>query len=316
MKKIYSILSIALVLIALSCTDKTLDPIKTDLVSKGNLLALRGKALNDVYVNGLPIAEVFPKIIKGTETLNFDAEYLSADLTSLQSVDVYVTKRTKSGTSYVSSKVLLTNIPFSSFKKDATYPGPWVSVTIKITDVLSKLGLSLSTPGLATTLLTDYKFGISITSDLNLTDGSKWTSDNLVAPGLYQSNQFYPAQVLNWAMTDYCAYDATTWAGKTYESVESPGSTEDNKVRVDPSKANRFIMDNFWGDGVDVYFDINPSTNPSDQTIVIPTQTTSEGGVASGTGTYNQCLGTMLLTCKYVLGGTTYNFTYTLTPKS
>ena len=315
MRKIYSLLIIAVVGVALSCKDDALDPLKTKEVTKGNLLSLRGKALNDVYVKGLPIAEVFPKIISGTETLNFDAEYLSNDPASLQSVDIFVTKRTKSGSAYTSTRVLLTNVPFSSFISDGKYPGPWVSVTLKITDVLAKLGLSLTTPNLAATLLADYKFGIVVSSDLNLTNGSIAPAANLVAPGLFQSNQFYPAQLLNWAMTDYCSYDATSWAGKTYDSQESPGSLEDNKVRVDPSTPNRFIMDNFWGDGVDVYFDMNVSVDPGTQTVKIPTQTTSEGGVASGTGTYNQCLGTMLLTCKYVLDGSTYNFTYTLSPK-
>ncbi|MFM9840602.1 MAG: hypothetical protein ACKVOQ_20205 [Cyclobacteriaceae bacterium] len=320
MKKItYSLLLfVVLSFVYSSCKDEALDPLQQDKILKGKLLVLRGDQLQKVYFDGKPGAEVFPKIATGTENFAFEAEYLSEDPSSLQSVDIFVLQKTSPTATPV--RLLMKTVPFSEFKNDGKYPRPWVSVTMKFTDILTKLGIDNTftngklSPATVNKLLTSYKNGIGIESDLNLTDGSKAPAENVVAAGLFQSNQFYPAQILNYAMTDYCSYDPDSWAGKTYKSVESPGSTEDNKMRKDPTVANRFIIDNWWGDGVDVYMDFKVSSNPATQTIVIPKQTTSEGGEASGTGTYSQCVGTISLTCKYVLGGATYEFTYKLTP--
>lgn len=96
---------------------------------------------------------------------------------------------------------------FSSFRKDATYPNPWVSVSVTLSDVLSKLGLSNTFPlssGTVNTLLTTYKFAISIWTDLKLKDGTIASADKVAASGLFQINQFYPAQKLVYSVTDYC----------------------------------------------------------------------------------------------------------------
>ncbi len=295
-------------------SDPSLDPVQTAEIKKGTELALRGTQLSNLYVKGIPGAEVFPKIMTGNENFTFDGELLAVNTSSLASIDVYAVQK-PSG-----NRILLSNVPFSQFVT-GVYKGPSVTVTYTMNFVLGKLGLPTAPNVIYTTtagnpLLTTYQPGIEIQTDLNLVDGTQVLASQLVAAGLYQSNQFYPAQILTWTMTDYCTYNNTTWAGKTYISVETPGSTEDNKLSVkDPLKPNRFTMDNWWGDGVDVYMDFAVSTNPATQTVTIPTQTTTENGVASGTGNYNQCLGTIGLTCKYVLGGATYNFNYALTPK-
>jgi hypothetical protein len=313
MKKNKILFLIALFAIVISCTDESLDPLKFKEVKKGTLLVLRGDALDALYFNGEDIAVVAPLAADGTEKFNFDAEFLSADLTSLASVDVYVLKGAAGNT----TRVLLTNVPFSSFKTDATYRGPWVSISLPFKDMLAKLGLPNTFPlsqATIDTLLDLYGGGINIECDLNLTDGSKILAADITAAGLFASDQFYPAMRLNYPILDYCILDINSWAG-SYTSVETPGTTETNVIRKDLLVNNRLIMDNWWGDGVDVYFDMIPSTDPFDQNIVIPTQTTSENGVASGTGTYDQCNNTITLKAKYVIGGSTYNFIYALSPE-
>ncbi len=191
-----------------SCSDESLDPLQIKNVQKGKLLALRGVQLQNIYFKGLPGAEFFPKSATGTEKFTFDAEYLASDPNSLQSVDFFILK--KASATAVPQRVLLKNVAFSEFKKDGTYRGPWVTVTFTITEVLTGLGLPSSFPlssSTVTTLLTTYKTGVGIEGDLNLADGSKALAENVVAAGLFQSDQFYPAQKLTYAMTNYCPED-------------------------------------------------------------------------------------------------------------
>ncbi|MBI1768438.1 MAG: hypothetical protein HYR67_08700 [Bacteroidetes bacterium] len=320
MKKNYLLFLIAIFAVVISCTDKSLDPLQFDKVKKGTILALRGAALDAVYNNGAPITVAAPGAATGNETFDFDAEYLASDINSLASVDIYVLK----GSGANISKVLLTNVPFSQFKNDGTYPRPWVSISLKFVDIVAKLGLDntftngkLPQATVDALVKGDYKFGVNIQCDLNLVDGTKVLASDIVSQGLFGSNQFYPAMRLNYPMIGYCAFDPSTWPG-TYVSVETPGSTEDNVLTRDPDQVNfpnRMHLDNFWGDGVDAYFDMIPSTNPFDQNIVIPAQTTADPGDLTGTGTYDQCLGTITLKCKYVAFGGTYNFVYSLSLK-
>jgi hypothetical protein len=210
MKRYYRIaLSMAFALaVASSCKDDALDPLQVNKIQKGTLLALRGTQLQNVYFKGLPGAEFFPKSADGTETFKFDAEYLATDPNSLQSVDFYVLK--KASATSTPERVLVKNVPFSEFKKDGTYRSPWVTVTIPISEILSKLGLPTTFPlgtGTINTLLGTYKNGVAIEGDLNLTNGSIAPASKVVAAGLFQSDQFYPAQKLNYAMTNYCPED-------------------------------------------------------------------------------------------------------------
>ncbi|MEK6782989.1 MAG: hypothetical protein AABY93_14920 [Bacteroidota bacterium] len=317
MKKTYILFLVALFAIVVSCRDESLDPLQFEKIKKGSLLVLRGEALNSIYFNGAPIASVVPLVADGTETFDFDAEFLAEDPTTLASVDVYAQKGTGAG----SSRVLLKNVPFSEFKTDDTYPRPWVSISLLFTDIIGKLGLDNTIPLPQATqdalLEGDYKFGINIECDLNLTDGTQVLAADIVSQGLFGSDQFYPAMRLNYPMIGYCPYDPTVWPG-VWLSVEAPGTTEDNVITRDPDLTNfpnRFHLDNWWGDGVDVYIDFNPSTDPYTQTIDIPTQTTTEDGVASGTGVYDQCTETITLQARYVIGGNTYDFIYSLSRK-
>ena len=145
--------------------------------------------------------------------------------------------------------------------------------------------------------------------DLNLTDGTIIPAADIVAAGLFQSNQFYPAQILTYTVTDYCSYDASTWGGN-WIATETPGSVDPGKMTQDGVDPNKYVFNNWWGDGVDAYMIFSPSTNPGDQIVEVPKQTTSEGGEASGKGTYNQCLDEFTINAKYVIGGGTYEFIY------
>jgi hypothetical protein len=112
--------------------------------------------------------------------------------------------------------------------------------------------------------------------------------------------------------TDYGPFDPTLWTGHWIgdEDGDCCSSSDENNIRRDSSDPNKFIMDNFWGDHVDAYIVFQPSTNPNDQIVTLPEQTTSEGGVAKGTGTYDQCAGTFTLATSYTIGGDTYEFDY------
>ncbi|MBA4053705.1 MAG: hypothetical protein C0490_03240, partial [Marivirga sp.] len=153
-KLIYSFLSIVLAAVAFSCEDAALDPMQIDKIKKGTILALRGTQLDNIYFQGLPGAEFFPRIINGTEKFEFDAEFLAEDPSTLESFDIYVIKKVGSAT----ERVLLKNVSASEFKQTDDYLRPWVSVSLNLTDILAALGLADYTdPAVVNTLLTTYK---------------------------------------------------------------------------------------------------------------------------------------------------------------
>lgn len=318
MKKItYSLLLfVVLSIIYSSCKDEALDPLQTNNIKKGKILALRGTQLSLIYVDGKPGAEVFPKIATGIEKFEFEGEYLAEDINSLQSVDIFVAKKASAKATPV--KVLIRTVPFSDFKNDGKYPHPWMSISIPFSEILTKLDLPNTfplSPETSKKLLEIYKNGIGIVSDLNLTDGSKAPSDNVVAQGLFSSSQFYPAQVLSYTMTDYCTYDANSWAGGWVGTEVGPCCSGDDQMTFvqDGTDPNKFTFTNFWGDGPDAtgYIVFNKSTKPSDQIVSFPDQTTGEGGtIIKSKGTYDQCKQTFTISTNYKLGGTTYSFLY------
>lgn len=112
----------------------------------------------------------------------------------------------------------------------------------------------------------------------------------------------------------HCAYDASSWTGDWFglEDGACCGGTDELTVEADPDTPNRFIISNFWADGPDVkvYIDLTPSTNFFDQIVTMPEQETSEGGIAVGEGTYDQCAGTMSINTAYEIGGHTYEWVY------
>jgi hypothetical protein len=212
-KLLYHVLLIAVFAVVLSCEDKSLDPLQFDKVKKGTLLALRGTQLDNIYSLGLPGAELFPKALDGTEVFEFEAEYLAEDPTTLESFDIYAIKRIPTATGVTTERVLLRTVSGSEFSQTADYLRPSVTVSIPTSEILAAIGQDPADPDFAETMLDLYEFGINIESDLNLKDGSKVLAEDIVAAGLFQSDQFYPAQKLTYAVTNYCPEDI----GGTYE---------------------------------------------------------------------------------------------------
>ena len=88
MKKLFCYTLLLALAAVFGCEDPALDPLQAHKVKKGTLLALRGRQLENIYNNGLPGAEMFPKAVDGTEIFAFDAEYLDEDPTTLESFDI------------------------------------------------------------------------------------------------------------------------------------------------------------------------------------------------------------------------------------
>lgn len=321
MKRISFIVALFSLLAVVSCQDDNLDPLQVKRIQKGKLLALRGAQLQAIYFDGVPGAEVFPSIATSADKFVFDAEYLSDNPNSLQSCDVFILKSD-------GSRVLWKNVPFSDFKKDGTYPNPWVTITIPFSEVLSKLGLPTTFPlsaGTINTLQTSYAAGINIETDLNLTDGTKALAANVVADGLFQSDQFYPAQKLTYTVTPYCAFSSSSWVG-SYDAVEiypNGKSTDPYTVTLATgSNANNFVLSNFRNNNLySAVLTLATSTNPYNQTASFAAQTVTGAptgsNIATGSkGVYDQCASTISVTLKYTEGsGTTAvvtNLTYSL----
>jgi len=110
----------------------------------------------------------------------------------------------------------------------------------------------------------------------------------------------------------HCAFDPSSWTGAWGgdEVGACCAGTDPNTITQDTSNPNKFIMNNFWGDHVNAYIIFSPSTTAFDQVVTLPEQTTSEAGVASGSGTYDQCRGTFTIATTYKIGGSTYSWQY------
>ncbi len=310
MKKIINSLFLtSLLVIGFSCADPALDPLQFEKISNGTILALRGAAQNKVYVQGKPIAEIFPRIATGTEKFSYETEILAVDPSTVASVDIYVIKKPSR------ERVLLKNIPASAFAKGA-YPRPSALIELTIVEVFTKLGLSTTFPlnaATVNTLLTTYKFGVGIESDINLTDGSKVLASDIVAAGLFQSNQFYPSMVLTWAVTDYCTYIAN-WgvAYNATELSEISGAYGPYTAAFVADGVNTYTTDNFYDSGWPMTITFTPSTSVATQVVKIKagSVTTGSGNVYTygGTeGTYNQCLGGIALNVVVKRNGADYD---------
>src|SRR5688572_5303447 len=308
MKKIlYSFIIMALAVGVFSCEDTSTDPLQMNNVKKGTVLALRGQQLTNIYSLGIPGAEFFPRIINGTEKFEFEAEYLAEDVSTLESFDIFVLKNV--GGAF--ERVLLTNVPGSAFTQTADYLRPSVAVSLNLTDILDALGLSdYEDPAVVNTLLTTYKFGVNLECDLNLTDGSQVLAADIVAAGLFASNQFYPAQKLTYSVTDFCPYEAT-WAG-TYTANEIYASSVYGPYNVtftqDPGDPNRYNFTNFWDYGLPAYVVFTPTADDPDGQIVDFPEQIVDGETLTGTGTYDQCLGTFKIQTNYAGSDWRYEF--------
>jgi len=195
---IKSLLIFSLTAIGFSCADPDLDPLQIEKVLKGTLLTLRGPQLDAIYFDGADYGAAFYyNAVTGTEKFDYDAEFLSEDPASLESVDIFIIKEGSPD-----QRLLLTTVPGSSFKTDATYRGPWTSVSITLASMLTAIGETLSTPAGQSAFIAKYANGIKMESDLNLKNGTKVLAADLVAAGLYESDQFYPSQFMTYGVED------------------------------------------------------------------------------------------------------------------
>ncbi len=207
---IKGILLVVLVSVAFSCADEALDPLQFEKVKKGTLLVLRGTQLDALYFDGADYGDsFFVNDIQTGEAFEYEAEFLSADQNSLESVDIFIYKnvllKDKAGKdSIVTSRLPqpVVNINASAFQKTDKYLGPWTSISISLSSILTAVGETLDTPEKIATFFKVYSGGIIMESDLNLKDGSKVLAADLVAGGLVESDQFYPAQKLTYGVRD------------------------------------------------------------------------------------------------------------------
>lgn len=313
MKKIYSLLTVALFAVIVSCTDDDLDPLNFKKVSKGRILALRGDALQSIYIDGNTFSSSFvPLIADGTEEFSYDGEYLSDDPSSLESIDVYVEKAS-------GDRVLLKNVPASAFTANPENGRPMVHVSATLAEILPLIDLPATfpiDPANVDLLLTDYKTGINIVTDINLTDGTQVLADDMVAVGLYQSDQFYPAMRIPFGVVKYCPYEQGSWEGgyKTLEifSDDDPNSYATTFTQTDD---DTYMISNVLNDKDDpktLEIVFSPSTTPYDQDVEVTTKTFGTGDEAtefSAKGSYDQCTGVITLSAVYGKTKFTYKFT-------
>jgi len=332
MKKIYSLLTLALFTVIISCTDDDLDPLNFTKVTKGRILALRGDALQSIYIDGNTFSSSFvPLIADGTEEFSYDAEYLSDDPASLESIDVYVEK--ESG-----ERTLLKNIPASAFTANPENGRPMVHVSATLAEILplinyipvgseqpiefsSTFPLSHVEDGTnhddVDSLLAHYSAGISIVTDINLTDGTQVLADDMVAVGLYLSDQFFPAMRIPFGIVKYCPYEAGDWSG-TYKSIELiPDSDPVGPYTTTWTQTddNVYEIGNVFNDPLNpmtLEITFAPSNSPYDQDVTITTKTLGAGDDAaefSGKGSYDQCTGVISVSAVYGDTEFTYQFT-------
>jgi len=299
MRKLYSILILALFAIIVSCTDDSLDPLQFKKVSKGTLLALRGDFLQAIYFDDEPGASFVPLISDGTDVFSFDAEFLSDNPSALESIDVYAEDS-------VGVRTLLKNYPASAFTTGEN-GRPVIKVSFTLAEILPKIGIPATFPlsqGVVDALLGDnpllgsYAAGINIVTDINLTDGTKVLADDMVASGLYQSNQFYPAMRLPFEVVRYCPYE-DNWAG-SYKGLEilSTDTNGPNPYTVTVTDVNMYHVAGVYGavgKTAPVEFDIElvPSTTPYDQDVKDVTAAVGSKTLKLTKGSYEQCTGTI-----------------------
>jgi len=87
------------------------------------------------------------------------------------------------------------------------------------------------------------------------------------------------------------AYHGAEGAVKVNGGPGFNGSNDAMIVSADPANtAGGVLITNLFGDGAGVTFTgVLTSTTSHDQVLTVPSQSTSEGGTVSGTGTFDQC---------------------------
>ena len=207
--KIYNLFLIIGFALVLSCADPDLDPLLSEQVKKGTFLSLRGTQLDEIYFNGTYACgggdAFYYNSVTGTEVFEFDAVFLAEDQSTLGSIECFVNKKEGKVTTKVPLGITKQASDFSNSTDGEKFKK--ITVSIPLSTILSKIGVDPKTTAGQKTLADTYgEVGIIILTDLTLSNGTKITADELVAPGLQASDVFYPAQRLNYCLLDVNDY--------------------------------------------------------------------------------------------------------------
>jgi hypothetical protein len=185
MKNYLFLLAALMMMVVVGCKlqDDALDPLQFNKLKKGSMLALRGAAFDNA--NDYGAADKF-SIAKpaADESLDFDADYLSDDINSLATVEVYARfkKLARVKVATVQGSIFTLKNPKSDF--------PTGSFKIPLATILSALKLTLKD-------IADEDV-IIVESDLILKDGSTIPASAIVNSSVFEVAQFFPAQVVRY----------------------------------------------------------------------------------------------------------------------
>lgn len=176
-----------MVVVAVACTDDSLDPFRLSELKKGSLLALRG---SDGTAGNLdPDANFFFRDnLTGNETFTYVADFISEDQTLLSGVQVYA--RLAISNEPEGARVLIKTVPGSAFVAPSGTTTRQGTVSVTLDEVLT--AMSLGNPD------TLSRTNLLIESDIELTDGTIVPSSAIVNSGLFAASAFFPAHQLNY----------------------------------------------------------------------------------------------------------------------
>jgi hypothetical protein len=188
------------IILLLSCKDDTLDPFRLKDQTKGSVLALRGDSFDNLNDTGCSNS-FFRNKVTGTEVFNMDVEFLSEDPSSLTEIQTFAhfVRLDDKAEPIIEKRVLVTTFPGSVLTSPSGGGNPTGTLSINLSDILSKLSGTID--------VEDIQAGeLTIESDLILKGGVTVASSSIVNTGLFQSGIFYPAQRLTYCTEDIDDY--------------------------------------------------------------------------------------------------------------
>ncbi|HMQ46476.1 MAG TPA: hypothetical protein PKA00_02690 [Saprospiraceae bacterium] len=177
---------IGLLVLMGSCADSELDPLRFDDITKGSIITLRGAAVDNLNnrdflgaVDSFSVSGNNPDV-----NFEFESDFLSDDISSLQEVRVYALAEQGGARSQVATKA------GSEFSVPSGEKYPRSSFSIPLSTILTAIGKDLAdfSPG-------NYIF---IECDITLTDGTEVPASAVVNSSLFESSLFYPAHNLRY----------------------------------------------------------------------------------------------------------------------
>ncbi len=175
------------VLFFAACSDPDKDPLQFEKITKGSLIALRGSAFDNL--SKLPFRGAVDSFSISNpdladNTFEFQADFLSDDLSSLSKVEVYASATDGGTRARVLTKDGADFQPVSGSK----YPRATFSITTN--DILAALSLNRAD-------IAPYSY-LYIECDITLKDGTVIPASAFSNGNLYESSIFYPAHKLRY----------------------------------------------------------------------------------------------------------------------